>query len=45
MSRSAISSQAEFELAQTRTDFSVDRTISSMAATKVRVLPVPLLRK
>lgn len=40
--RSVISSQAAFEFAQTKTDSLVDRTISSMAATKVLVLPVPL---
>lgn len=39
--RCVISSQAAFELAHTRTDPLVDRTISSMAATNVRVLPVP----
>lgn len=41
MRRSVISSQAEFELAQTNTDLVVDRTISSIAATNVRVFPVP----
>lgn len=40
--RSAISSQAEFELAQIKTHLFVDRTISSTAAIKVRVFPVPV---
>lgn len=39
--RAVISSHAEFELAHTSTDFVVERTISSIAAQSVRVLPVP----
>lgn len=39
--RLVISSQAAFEFAQTRTLLRFDRTISSIAAIKVRVLPVP----
>lgn len=42
MRRVTISSHAELELAQTSTDWLVDRTISSIAATNVRVLPVPI---
>lgn len=40
--RSHNSSHAEFEDADTKIYLSVERIISSMAATKVRVLPVPL---
>lgn len=39
--RPVISSQAAFEFAQTRTHLLEERTISSIAATNVRVLPVP----
>lgn len=40
--RSVISSQAELEFAQIKTHLSDVRTISSMAETNVRVLPVPI---
>lgn len=40
--RSVISSHAALELAQIKTHLSDVRTISSMAATSVRVLPVPM---
>lgn len=43
--RSVTSSQAAFEFAQTKTHFLVERTISSIAATNVRVLPVPFNEK
>lgn len=39
--RPVISSHAAFEFAQTKTQFFDDRTISSIAPTNVRVLPVP----
>lgn len=39
--RSVISSQAELEFAQTSTQLFDERTISTIAATIVRVFPVP----
>lgn len=43
--RFASSSQAAFECAQTRTHLLVVVTISAIAATKVCVLPVPIVKK